>query len=305
MRSFSNPRLPVLGILTLLLLAGCGEKSTDPPLPSVSPAMVLGEESTLEIMTWNIEWFPKRGQTTIAQVKRIIDTLDVDIVALQEIADTTAFRSLIRSLDGYAGFYSPDTYGDSYQKTGILYKQSVITVSDDDPILVGDWDAFPRPPMRFAITASKNGHTFDFILIVLHLKAGGDTDDFRRRQLAGHRLKDYLDDRIANDPEKDYIVAGDWNDEIDDPEPFNAFLFLIRSGWYHFTTTSLASDSRNASYIGYSFRSFIDHIMISDEVSDEYRGGGTYILRPDEVYDRYVDDVSDHRPVMAKFPVFR
>ena len=98
----------LIGLALIVLFAGCGEKSTEPPPAPIPPAMVIGEESTLEIMTWNIEWFPKRGQTTIDRVKQILDTLDVDIVALQEIADTTAFRSLIRSLDGYAGLYSPD-----------------------------------------------------------------------------------------------------------------------------------------------------------------------------------------------------
>ena len=39
----------------------------------------------LEILTWNIEWFPKSGATTVGYVKDIIEGVNADIYAIQEI----------------------------------------------------------------------------------------------------------------------------------------------------------------------------------------------------------------------------
>jgi exonuclease III len=281
---------------------GCGEKPTTPkPAPLPSPVFP-GSASTFEIMTWNIEWFPKAGQNTIDMVVDVIDSLKVDLIAVQEIADTTAFRTLIRSLDGYQGIYSPDTYGDEYQKTGILYKESVVSVDSYFPIFQDDFYAFPRPPMKFHLTASKDDVEFEFRLIVLHLKAGGTLDDLERRQAAAAELKDYLDDRLQYDDVKDYIVAGDWNDQVDDPPFWNAFTPLLQSGDYRFVTATLSTASYNNSHP--LTGSLIDHILISADVEAEYFYGRAYTQRLEAVWEGYADFVSDHRPVMAVFPIF-
>ncbi|HBE11943.1 MAG TPA: hypothetical protein DCY76_05855, partial [Flavobacteriales bacterium] len=51
----------------------------------------FGLPNTLDIATWNIEWFPKNGNATIERVQTIIQNLDIDLWAIQEIDDTTAF----------------------------------------------------------------------------------------------------------------------------------------------------------------------------------------------------------------------
>ena len=55
----------------------------------------FGTEATLEIMTWNIEHFPKNGQTTVNYVIDIIEALDVDILAIQEVDDVNYFEQKI------------------------------------------------------------------------------------------------------------------------------------------------------------------------------------------------------------------
>ena len=64
----------------------------------------FGTDSTLDIMTWNIEFFPKAGQNTMDSVSKIIRALDMDVIAVQEIEDTNAFRTMMLSIPGYAGF---------------------------------------------------------------------------------------------------------------------------------------------------------------------------------------------------------
>jgi len=47
--------------------------------------LYFGTDETFEVMTWNIEWFPKNNQITVDYVTQIIQELDVDILAIQEL----------------------------------------------------------------------------------------------------------------------------------------------------------------------------------------------------------------------------
>lgn len=293
-------------ILILLLFGGCGQNN---PLgggddPGDEDALHFGGEHTLEIATWNIENFPKKGGTTIEKVRYIIEESDIDMIAVQEIADTHSFRELVAQLPEYNGLYSQDYYDQgNYQKTGLIYKKTMITIKSQSQLFPdNDW-AFPRPPLLLEVEAEKGDSLFDFNLINIHLKAFGGDDNLERRREAAESLKTYMDERIATETEKDYIVVGDWNDEIDDPPEENAFtVFLDDSTGYKFLTEELAGNYYYASYPSYG--SLIDHILISADCMEEYEGGTTTTLRLDDYIIDYFDTVSDHRPVMATFPVF-
>jgi hypothetical protein len=62
------------GLAAVLLLAGCGEtdKSVVPPPGNPFEAARVGADTTLEVMTWNIENFPKAGGATVNWVDQII-----------------------------------------------------------------------------------------------------------------------------------------------------------------------------------------------------------------------------------------
>ena len=49
----------------------------------------FGDDNSLDVATWNIEWFPKNNQITIDYVTEIINLLDLDILAIQEVDDIT------------------------------------------------------------------------------------------------------------------------------------------------------------------------------------------------------------------------
>jgi endonuclease/exonuclease/phosphatase family metal-dependent hydrolase len=63
----------------------------------------FGTEDTFEIMTWNIEHFPKNGQTTVNYVSEIIEALDVDLIAIQEVENVNYFEQMVGSLSSYNG----------------------------------------------------------------------------------------------------------------------------------------------------------------------------------------------------------
>ena len=45
----------------------------------------FGDDNSLDVATWNIEWFPKDGQVTVEFVTEIIEQLDLDVLAIQEL----------------------------------------------------------------------------------------------------------------------------------------------------------------------------------------------------------------------------
>ena len=309
-----NKIYKIIAILILIGLGtGCNKRvnnGNDLTLPDSVRIDIpaFGTESSLELISWNIEWFPKLVDgTTVVDVAEIIKDLDADIYAMQEIADTNAFRRLINILPAYDGVYSGDVYSSGeYQKTAILYKKNLITLTGVTALFTNDSYSFPRPPLQAYITARHNQKTFDFTLIVLHLKASSGPENEARRRSACQKLKNYLDNKIAAGGDKDYLVAGDWNDVLTDPPSENVFqVFLNDTLHYRFLTRGLAADPlNNATYIGSSYLSVIDHIMISSDAFSEYDAGKTQVIKVDQFFNKYVQEVSDHRPVGALFPVF-
>jgi hypothetical protein len=55
--------------------------------------LYFGTDDALDIMTWNIEWFPKNGQVTIDYVQQIINALDIDVLAIQEVDDISSLMA--------------------------------------------------------------------------------------------------------------------------------------------------------------------------------------------------------------------
>ena len=261
-----------------------------------------GTDTTLEVVAWNIQNFPKDGDSTINRLRAAILRLDLDIYGIQEISDTLAFDRLVSGLSDYAGLYSNDDYGSFYMKTGVIYRRDVVQVSNVHQLF---WwsDSVTRPPLEMLVTATHNGHTFDFNLIVLHLKAGSSDPDQAQRRVTCRLLKEHIDEQLAGGGEHDFVVIGDWNDRLDDPHQWNVFQqFLDDSLDYRFLTWPFRSNSYYATHIGSG--SVIDHIMVTADALEEYGAGETTTLRLDDEMYRYEQVISDHRPVAAWFEVF-
>lgn len=259
-----------------------------------------GSESSFDIATWNIEHFPKNQDFTLPYLYEIILDIDIDLIAVQEIDDNKLFMGLIDSLDGYQGYISQlPVYG---QRLGIIYKSDIISISEPKQIFIHDDWAFPRPPLISYVEVRNNNRTvFDFILIILHLKAFNDEESVERRRQACQKLKNYISTYFLTGAEKDILIVGDFNDELDDPVEENIFQeFLNDMANYEFLTLATKDIP---TYIG-NFESSIDHILISDNSKDEYQGGNIQVLKIDEAFSKYVDYVSDHRPVLARFFIF-
>jgi len=316
-----------LATLTALLLATACEPAftvadvAAPPLtPSAPRYTAQGTASTLDVGTWNIEWFgdPSFGPTNEAlqqsNVRDVIAGADEDIWGLEEVVTKAAFDTLIARLPGYAGLLAndpsvvngPQYYSDfsnMEQKVALVYKTSIVTVKSAQIILTAyDYDFAGRPPMEVKLTANLNGAAEDLVVIVLHMKAGADGDSWQRRQNAGAALKTYLD---ATYPTQKVIVLGDWNDDVDtsilagSPTPYANF--VADTARYRYPTKAL-SDAGLTSEVNYA-GSVIDHQLVTNELLVDYIAGSAQIFRADQYVPSYGTTTTDHYPVLTRYTV--
>ena len=262
----------------------------------------FGTDTTFEAVTWNIEWFPKNGQTTINYVKQIIENLDVDLFAMQEVDDEDAFMTMVDDMDGYEAFYAPN-----YLSLAYIYNSNTVTVNDIYEIYTSYWSAFPRPPLVIDLTFLGES----FIVINNHFKCCGDgyldmndnDDEEYRRFEASRLLKEYIDFYF---PDGRVVVVGDLNDVLTDNTPNNVFQpFLDDSDNFEFADMAIAEgSSSNWSYP--TWPSHIDHVLITNEMFNEMdnAGSGIEVIKVDEYlsggWSTYDDNISDHRPVGLK-----
>ena len=263
----------------------------------------FGTDSTFEVVSWNIEWFPKNGQTTADSVKTIIQSLAADVYALQEIDDTTLLKQVVSTIPGYECYFKSDWFaGLAY-----VYNTNTVQINAQYEIYTTQpyWNAFPRSPQVLELTFMNK----DYVIIDNHLKCCGDgiidpndtSDQENRRLMAVNLLKTYTDSMFPNDR---VIVVGDWNDILTDPAANNVFNSLLNAPDYWFVDFPIAlGNSANFSYP--TWPSHLDHILISDELFADFSKPNSMVacIRVDDYmsnWHAYENNISDHRPVGLK-----
>lgn len=277
-------------------------------LSQINEDLSFGSDSTLDVVTWNIEWFPKEGNTTVEYVAQIIEALDCEIYAIQEIDDTVQFNQLLARLDDYDGTYETSYFAG----LGYIYKKNEIEINDFYEIYTTYqyWSAFPRSPMVLNI----NFKGENFIIMNNHFKCCGDgvfdlsnsDDEETRRYYAMSFLKEYIDNYL---PESNVIVLGDMNDVLTDDDQDNVFLYVLNDTEnYYFADFEIATGSE-AHWSYPSWPSHLDHILITNELIDELNKTGSICqtIEIDEYIDGgwwfYEENISDHRPVGIKLVI--
>lgn len=300
----------VASLLVALSFAGCREGFTDDTVDTTSAGGSTSAETSVgggdggtatggvgtggavpneevRLMAWNIENLPKSADT-LAKVEAIIAASSPDIVGVEEIKDLAAWDALDASLDDYESRLASD--GDGYVRVGMLYRTSRVTVEDVRTELLDDSYAFPRP-MLVAHVALKSNPENDFTFGVVHLKAQLDPESQARRRDACIKLDEWI--ILEQESETEVVIAGDFNDNLTDAEPYNVFGPLLAPSDGGFLTLPLEQANQ---YTYIPFTSFIDHVHVRGSIFAESTAS---VLTPDESDPDYVDGVSDHRPILA------
>jgi len=285
----------ILLIVTAAAVAGSCRRIPDPPSPddiSLFAACVIpGTTATIDIVSFNVEGFPKAGYTSVTALSALIKAMDPDIVALQEVASEADFNRLVKLMPGWTGIFYPinnDEWNLAYllkNSETALINGSVRTLFEDD-----SW-TFPRPPFEIMVEHKSSGR--ELLLINLHLKCCGGSDNESSRRSASHQLKEYLDQQRPDDA---VVILGDYNDEITSTsESENPFLNFIQDApSYTFADMAIAKGSQL--WWSYpSWPSHLDHILVTDELAASI--DTTLVIKASPCYPEYEEVLSDHRPV--------
>lgn len=268
----------------------------------------FGTDTTLDIMTWNIENFPKNGTITVNYVKSIIEELEIDVLAIQEVSDEAAFDQLVNELSDYSGY----RFSERFAGLAYLYKPNVIEINQIYEIYSNSsyWNFFPRAPMVMDF----NYLDERYIIINNHFKCCGDgfletgdtSDEETRRYNASNLLKSYVD---TNFSEENVIILGDLNDNILDQPENNVFqMFIDDTANYLFADTEIALGT-NSDWSFPNWPSHLDHILITNELFDEFQDADSSIqtIKIDDFlsggFVQYDQNISDHRPVALKLNI--
>lgn len=270
-------------------------------------ADTVNKNRTIDITTWNLEWFgwadSTRGPFNKAlqrqRIRTIMDTIKADIYALQEVLTDEALASLSDSIvGGYRRIFNSDIPSD--QKMAYIYNPATITPVSTGLAVNGGSQAWAngRFPLRmtFDIAGGKRMVVFN-----IHGKATDSATaqtDYQRRKTDAETFHAYLRDFYAD---SNVVLLGDFNDRligtnIDSTLPSCYSVFTNDTqGWK--TTTLPLEQEGLSSYLGFN-RSFIDHIIINRNLVPVYYRA--YLESPERYLTSYSSTVSDHRPVTLR-----
>ena len=299
--------------------------------------LAVSKDLTLDVVTWNIEWFGDEGNSPAGadadaiqkdSVKAVLNALDADIYAVEEISDDALFAQMVSEMNGYDYVLSDATSypndGGVKQKVGFIYKTSTVSVVKTMPLLAslhpyyggdptpiadypgGDVTRFyasGRLPFLMVADITINGVTKTYNIIDLHARANSGSDAQLRYDMRKYDvevLKDTLDAYYAD---ANLILLGDYNDDVDvtvadiTSTTVTTYESYVADTEDYLTVTKTLSDQGFRSYVFQT--DMIDHIMLTDELFDEYIDGSARVHY--EFYDSdYANTASDHFPVSAR-----
>ena len=247
----------------------------------------------LEIITWNCEFFPAAKDSTILALSEIINDLDADIIAFQEIRKPGWFEKLMQRLPKYDYVISLQA---SFMDLAIIYKKDIFKFKKHTELFAdNDYNFAGRPPLKLDLIERNSGE--EISIINLHMKCCDS--GLKRRQKASQMLYEHI---IELDNMNNLIVLGDWNDDLKDKPNEHCFDPFLLDDRFYFANANLVYDNTHATYPKEPYVSFLDHILVSNNLItnqvltlpiDEWMG--SY-----KVYESYI---SDHKPVFLSFKI--
>ncbi|MDO6810092.1 endonuclease/exonuclease/phosphatase family protein [Zobellia galactanivorans] len=315
----------------------CAQPYEAPTLP-----IEVDADQTLEIATWNIEWFGDEGNSPAAgspdsdaiqkdSVKAVIQSIAPDIMAVQEISDDALFATMVSELEGYDYILSPAT---SYpndpgvsQKVGFIYKTDVVSITDTQVLLESihpyynggdtsfltdypsDADRFyasGRLPFLISTTVTIDSTEVAYDFVALHARANsssGAQERYDMRKYDVEVLRDSLNQYYAD---SNLVVFGDYNDDVDETVADDVASTASTYEAYVSDTANfdiLTDVLSEQGFRSYAFReNMIDHILVTDELAGNYIDQSAQVHY--EFYDSdYTQTASDHFPVSVRMLV--
>ena len=277
-----------LALAIALLLAVRAMCADDGPGPN-------GDERApdLRVATFNIENYPK-SQRQIVGAFDILRELQPAAVGVQEITRPAMFARDARVALGptWAFAHCRDC---QVQRVGVLFDSARLRLLSTTTHRDTEAYAKAKPAFEARLQDQTDGRIVR--ILVVHLKAGGDHAETRKRQLRGLRR---VVDRVRRHGEP-VILLGDFN-ATGDADRLQLARLADATG-LQWVTRSLSCTSYWARDDG-CLGTALDHIFSTNPLlSVAARGPCESVgCRPGASCPRFHGDVSDHCPVTAELP---
>lgn len=263
----------------------------------------FGQSRYCDLASWNLYWFgdaqygPSDKKKQAGAIGEVLRNAKIDIWFFQEIVDTSSFSDQL-SLNGNFGHVYA-RYWQS-QKTAWVWNTAEWEYISDSMILdpySADF-ANGRLPLYCGLRSKKTGDTLH--LVGIHLKAhtGDDAAKHKAWKSRGRAVL-HLQNWVSSFSDKQVVIAGDWNDDIDKSiyqDSLSPLLPLKEEG-----TFLLESFSWAGAHSWYYGQEMIDHIWVNDRLSHFYKEKSAKLLPIDLYFADYPNTISDHFPVFASF----
>jgi len=284
----------------------------------IKDASKLSMDKTLDVVTWNLEWFgaPQNSKHAssfdqqLRAVSKRIKEIDADIYAFQELVvddlNGNHLKDLVDELNAEGDIWE-GVYGDKYsfffyapsteypaQRLSYVYKKSTVnqisshSMFEDaytgrDTYYIDDYTGYSKTfwasgRLPFMMNAEVTIAGEKIDLKLVNIHGKCCGGSSSRRKADADYLKLQLDTNYDSD---NVIVLGDYNDYISSSMDGGASPY---KSFY----------SNNNEKFKHVFGQGIDHISISNELYDEFD-----ILINNTT--KYYDNISDHNPHMVRF----
>jgi len=256
----------------------------------------------MTVAAWNVNGSQPIGARKVGRIARGIMALDADLIALSELSPDSVVEGLATRLKGLGADYRYVLLDQSAPQNLAVFYRADVTVGES-LLVPGSDDG--KPSLRKALAARVKAGAFDFLLVVVHFKAGhrGLDQEIRGRQAAA--IAAFIGDRMRG-KEKDVLVIGDYNMEPgEDAQNFgrlnpDGLLRFVSSEELKGKITHIKScEPRNGS--------LLDGFAIAAEGTKEYVKGSLAVFPVDRALEldceTYVREVSDQLPLLARFRV--
>ena len=295
---------------------------------------------TFDVATFNLEFFgtnvndtnglefgPMDNGLQADNVSSVIKTIGADIYAVEEISDDAAFERLVNGLPGYGKIVSdhwshaadPPDPNFPPQKIGFVFDTTTVRIIEVrsmfaklyQEILAGTAElpyypggnsssfwASGRLPWMVLLKVNINESVRQIRMIGVHAKSGTQQINSDRRR---YDMKMLYDSLILHYQHDDIILLGDFNDDArkssnTQTSSYKAFEDDVSK--FDVLTNSL-SQIGDGSFP--NAKLLLDHIIISNELTNSYVRNSIAIEDARVYIPDYINTTSDHLPVSARF----
>lgn len=260
------------------------------------------QHTTARIAAWNLAGFGGIPEERVKQQVEGLALLDAEIVALVEINPLSVLEQLKEGLGKKGVVYKSVILEQANAlHIGVLFKDGVVA---ENPRLLPGSDLNKRERRKAFLVDMKVG-AFDFLLIVVHLKSGRDSEEQKIRDEQAKVIGGFITERRQKSRE-DILLVGDFN--MIPGQDVSNFHHLGGDDLMNFVSSWDLQD-RYSHILEAGRANLPDGFAISRTFSTEYIRGSLRVFPMHWAMnmgrEKFRKEVSDHLPFVANFRIDR